>query len=315
MILPSREDCAIIFFRIWPGLAYGRRMVLAFGLVALGLAIQALAGAWVAGALPLVAGNLLLLVRGYDNFVDFKAFDPHAHWERIETDRLAEIVRLDSAIRRWDRSALDVTNLLGAFVFLSLTGGLMALAASGRGTPRILALDGLILMLPHWVTGVRRVLRDPKLVTRARTLQGALQSGAAALEPHSVHLMALMGGDGAKVPGDLKLKIDLAEHHEAFLGLYGQVVLNEVGGTSYPYFYVVLVAREGFGLQDAHEQYTAPKGLTTEFRQEDAVEVLVLRQTTTKTAGYKTGNTRIAAILSEGLRIGESVSGGPPRAA
>ena len=110
-------------------------------------------------------------------------------------------------------------------------------------------------------------------------------------------------------------EIDIADHDDAFLGLYGQVVLNDVAGASHPYFYVVLVANTGFGLRDAYEAFEAPHDMTAEFKEQDSLEVLVLRRATTKTGGYNTDPAKASAILRAGLRLAESVAGGPQRAA
>ena len=49
------------------------------------------AASFVWGALFIVAGNLLTLVSGYDNRVDFGKFDPAAEWVPVEPDKLAEL--------------------------------------------------------------------------------------------------------------------------------------------------------------------------------------------------------------------------------
>ena len=92
------------------------------------------------------------------------------------------------------------------------------------------------------------------------------------------------------------------------MGLYGQVVTNDVNGTSYPYFYVVLVARKGFGLQPVFQAYRPPKKMTKEFKVEDDVEVFVIRQTTSKTSGYHTKNKKMTAILKAGIALADQVA-------
>jgi hypothetical protein len=44
-----------------------------------------------------------------------------------------------------------------------------------------------------------------------------------------------------------------------------------------------------------------------EFRQEGEVEVLVVRQTTTRTSGYHTVNRAARALMAAGLRLAEQV--------
>lgn len=303
MWLPAREDRGVIVFKVWPSLPYGTRLRASFGLIVLALAIQLVTRSFLHGCVFLAAGNLLLLVHGYDNRVDFGTFDPAAQWERVDLEKLDELERLDRKIRRWDASFLDVTNARGGVLFAALAG-LLAWAAWGtRGLPRIVALDGMVLFLPHWITGIRSILLRPRLVIKARTLKALLTDARDALKDHDVNLMMLLRGRETRVPHDLKIRVDLEGGPEDFLGLYGQVVINEVKGSSYPYFYVVLVARRGFGLRRIYEDYRPPVEITKEFKRQDEVEVLVIRQTTTETSGYSTDRLAVKGILREGLHL------------
>jgi hypothetical protein len=183
-----------------------------------------------------------------------------------------------------------------------------AIAVFFPGPVRILVFDAALLLLPHWVTGVRSVLRLPGLLVKVETLRRLLDDARETLGPHRVQLMMLLRGEETRIPGDLKLRIDPAGKPADLLGLYGQVVLNEVQGRSYPYFYVVLVARRGFGLGETYRELTVPGGITAEFNLQDEVEVLVLRQTTTKTSGYHTEPWAAVGILHEGVRLAERVA-------
>jgi len=310
MILPPATDRPIVVFQVWPSLPYRARLFAAFVLIGTGLATQIVTASFLWGALLVAAGNLLVLVSGYDNRVDFGKFDAAAEWVPIERERLAELRRLDRRIRRWDRSALDVTNPLGAAIFVLVTLGLGATAFLVQGPARILVLDAALLLLPHWVTGVRSVLRLPKLLVKIELVQGLLAKLDGALQPHRVHLLALLGGGETPIPQDLKFRVDPAGKPQGFLGLHGQVVLNEVQGRSYPYFYVVLVARRGYGIGEIYGRYRAPGGLTKEFDRKDEVEVLVIRRTTTKTSGYHTDLATAAEILKEGLALAEEAVAG-----
>ena len=312
MILPSATDRSIVVFKVWPSLAYPTRLLAAFVLIGAGLTVQFFPALFVWGALLIAVGNLLTLVSGYDNRVDFGKFDPAAEWVPVERERLAELRGLDRRIRRWDMSVLDVTNPLGAVIFVLVTLALAAVAIFVSGLVRILVLDAALLFLPHWLTGIRSVLRMPKLLVKVDLLQGLFAALDSDLRRHRVRLLTLVGGAEVRIPEDVKFRVDPAGKPEAFLGLHGQVVLNEVQGRSYPYFYVVLVARRGYGLEEIHGTYRAPDGLTKEFERKDEVEVLVIRQTTTKTSGYHTDSAAAVRILREGLALAEEAVTGRP---
>jgi hypothetical protein len=121
--------------------------------------------------------------------------------------------------------------------------------------------------------------------------------------------MLLSGGDEARIPDDIKLKVALADQHPDFMGLYGQVVTNDVQGTSYPYFYVVLVAKRGYGL--GRLQVDAPTYAVVELAPTEEVDVLIIRQFTTDRSGYHTDADRAAAIFQTGLRVAERACRGP----
>jgi len=221
---------------------------------------------------------------------------------------------LDKKIRRWDRSLLDVTNPLGVIAFILLLGALAAGVAFGvavyETTPfgLIAALDAAVLFLPHWFTGVRSILRQPGLLVRIEAIESVLERAKRRLKDHQVNLLMLLTGGDVSIPEDVKFKVDVAGHDKDFLGLYGQVVINAVQGTSYPYFYVVLVARKGYGLREAYRAHREGPDVTKEFKYEGEVEVFILRQHTTDKSGYHTKPAVAEAIFYEGLELAEKVA-------
>jgi hypothetical protein len=287
-------------------------MGIAFTAIAAGLGFQALGGTLLPGLLLVLAGNLLLLTRGYDNRVDFGKYDPATAWERAGIEKLAEIRRLERRMRSWDFSILDVTSALGATILVVLLGALGALAWFATGVARILAIDGLVLLAPHWLTGIRRILTLPGLLVKVRTIESLLKDAQEEIGRHRLDVLVLLAGEGtARLPVDVKFKIVPEGANEDFLGLYGQVSLNEVQGTSYPYFYVVVVARRGFGLEGEFVAYQPPyRTVVKEFKTRDDVEVLVLRQHADRRGGWHTKPASQRILLREGLRLAERVAPG-----
>ncbi len=306
--LPDPEERQVVIFHIWPSLEYGKRLALSFGLAASGLLLQVLSADFWWGALPLALGNMLLLVRGYDNRVDFGSYDPEAEWVCASPQKLDELVELDRKARAWDVSALDVTNPLGFVVFLGVSGLLGYLIWATEGYMRILAADAALLLLPHWITGIRSILKLPRLMVKVATLKQALESLPAAASDWEKDVMVLLVGDERKLPEDVKLRLTPAGAPSDFLGLYGQVVINDVQGTSYPYFYVVVAVRKGCGLQKVFDSYEPPDGLVKEFGGEDNVEFIVIRQRTTKRSGYHTKPAAVERILAEGVSAAQAAA-------
>ncbi len=301
-------DQDTVVYWLWRNLAYPKRMAIAFGLIILGLLLQWYSGEIFAGVIPLIAGNALLLVRGYDNRVEFKGYDPSEQWQRVERSRLIDLKSLDKKMKRWDRSFIDITNALGvvSFVFLVIVIAALFLFASSRAEYTWLLpipVDAAILFLPHWFTGTRRILRMPGLLIKAETLDRVLKQLQPEQEGDKLDVLMLLKGKEKTLPQDIKIKIAPEDAPEGFLGLYGQVVINPVQGRSYPYFYVVMVARPGLGLADLADHFSAPEGTVAEYRTKDGVEILVLRQFTTKTSGYHTDEEMVRALLKLGLAL------------
>lgn len=310
MILPSRADRGIVVFWVLPSLTYGVRLVASGLFVLAGLVLQVTLGSLLPGVLLLAAGNLLLLVRGYDNRVDFEGFEADAHWERVDVTKLEELKALHARMRRWDRSLVDVTNPWGLVAFVLMAGALLLWGIVTAAVWRILAIDAAVLLIPHWVTGIRTILVRPTLIVRIDVIEEVLDRAASRLADHHVTLMMLLSGTETPIPDDVKFKVDIKGRADGFLGLYGQVVINEVQGSSYPYFYVVLVAKKGFGLHKVFQAYRPPEKITKEFKREKNVEVFVVRQHTTKTSGYHTKPDAATRIFQQGLRIAEDVAAG-----
>ncbi len=304
MIFPSAQNRGVVVFLIWNGLAFHIRVALGAGLLLAGLAFQAVTLHFLPG-LPFLLGSILFfLVRGFDNRVDFGRFDPAVQWDQVAFDKLDQLIEHDRRMARWDRSALDVTNGLGAFVLVSFAATLVFLAFASQGALQILIIDALVLLVPHWLTGTRSVIRQPNLVLKADLLRRLVQRADSALSQHTPQLLMLLQGE-QRIPTDLKLKVSIKDQAPEFLGLYGQLVLNRVQGKPYPYFYAVLVTKPGCGLRELGQSYRAPDKLISELKEQSDVEVFVIRQRTTKTSGYHTKPATMELILSEGLRLAE----------
>ena len=310
MFLPNAEERNIVIFKLWPSLPYKIRLPAGICLIALGLVIQAITQSFWTGVIFLLVANALLLVSGYDNRVDFAQYDPSAEWERVDEKKLQELKQLDRKIKQWDLSLLDVSNVLGGIIFVLLTGMLVVGALAFSGAVQILIIDALILLLPHWITGIRRILRLPNITIRIDLIEKLIAGIRNRPGNRRIDLMMLLSGGEAKLPRDVKFKVDIQDHHPDFLGLYGQVVLNTVQGSHYPYFYVVLVSKKNLDLRKEYDSYSPPTGIVKEVKNQGEVKVMVIRQHTTKTSGYHTKFPAAARILDQGLTLAEKVAAG-----
>jgi len=310
LTLLNKNEGGIVVFHIWKTLNYKYRILLSLSLILIGLAWQIATFEYLPGLLFLIAGNLFLLTRGYTNKVDLGGYHPEAEWQKTEASRLDEILKLNKKIRQWNFSLFDISSA-GGFIFMLLI--IVLLVALGfisykfQSRPLgLLAVDAFILLIPHWYTGLRRIMTTPKLVQKIKIFQ-ELIADVDVDENSEIQYLMLLAGEKTKVPKDLKIKIDFQPRPEGFLGLYGQVNINEVQGKEYPYYYMVLVTKTGIELKQSTTQYISRGKFILEFQIKNDIQTMVIRQYTTKNSGYFTDTLTRRRIYKDSLSLTKKI--------
>lgn len=333
----SGENVKTVLFLVLPTLEYKLRMGMSLALILAAFYIQFQLDQTGLGMVLLVCGNLLLLVKGYDNRVKFAGYHPEAAWTEVDMHAIRVLKFTEEKVKRWDRDFLDISNIPGAisfgltlivmvFVYFSL------LPKPGTESLQILIVDAGILLFPHWITGLRRIsnVLTSGLTMKIDEITNILNRSRNQLKRHKVHYYMLLKGNKVKIPTDVKFRVNIADAPEDFLGLYGQVVLNDVQGNKFPYFYCVLVARkdtvelaklEKLNVAPTKQKkdagfltrfFTIVKAedrIITEYKLQRDVQVLVVRQFTTRTSGYHTKAAMEDRILRLSISMAESLSG------
>jgi hypothetical protein len=177
---------------------------------------------------------------------------------------------------------------------------LLNLSSSTQHWAVVFAVDAAVLLLPHWITGTRRSWRPVSLTQQIDALETALAVVEGQQEPpcQIQPMFQMVGKDDHRTPLGARVFIRFPDGPKDFLGLQFQISINDVQGTKYPYLYAVIVARNSFHLLSQHltEARRICDGLTVEASREQDVEVIVIRQPTTKTSGYHTKSSAIARI-------------------
>lgn len=297
MFLDDRQR-SDLKFKVLPGLPYTTRLVVVVGLWVSGLVVQGAGGIW-PGAILIFAGTILALIRGYSNEPKVRPRSGGKRWENATLDQFRRIGEIDEEARRWDRKALiDATNVWGFLVFLLLlvaVGGVgLLVLETTSGDARlstIFLVDAAALFLPFWLTGLRRLYQRTELMIRVRALETIVdhieKSKARGLMP--APMLELQKTERGDLPLDVKLMVRFEDAPDDFMGVQVQVSLNDVQGTKYPYLYCVILAKPGFHLHrwDTKVDGGRPKILTERNRTEE-VELIVVRQKTTRKSGYHT---------------------------
>ena len=175
MLLPSRQRVEEIHFHFGKNLSYTWRLVIALCLIVSGLIIQIIGptGAFLVG-LPLVlAGVLLLLVKGYHNTVEQKP--ESLVWRPCERKDIDRILQVNQAEKQWDKDYIDITNTRGiislVFIFIVLAAiWFFVQAHYSHDTAALLVANAVVMFFPFWITGVRFILKNDQLVIKAQLL-------------------------------------------------------------------------------------------------------------------------------------------------
>lgn len=312
MNTPQTNQQDLVVFHILPRLGVRWHLALAAILIAAGITVQALLLDELIGALLLLAGTLFLTAKGYDSRIKLVEYDPTTTWEPAGSDTLLRVRDLAKRARRWDRSALDVSNWLGcATLGLAVLTLLVFVGGSfPEALAEILLLDAAVLILPHWLTGIRRGQGKPEIVVKARALLPVYESLISTWPEHDITIHLCMKGLPEKrIPTDVKIRVERKTPAEGSLGATIQCVLNHVQGTPYPYIYAVMVAKPGLKLRGIYGEYGPPSGIIKEWSEKGNVEVAIIRQHTTRTSGYHTREKTAITIAQEAVAMLETYSG------
>ena len=319
-ILPPREKDGEIKFFLAKSLPYRMRMLLVFSALAGGLGLQLTAGFWFGYPL-LVLGLLLGMNSGYDAAPKRTGTET---WERVTPDEYAKIELRAEELKSWDDDFFDGTSGAGlaglatAVVVCVIAYGLAAAAWNFPDAYWVyFALDAAVLILPLWFIGTRDYLRKAKLIIKIGLLKNIMEALNDPSDAQVQPMLALQTTEaGGKEPEDARLMIKLVGAPKEFYGIQAQLSINSVQGKDYPYLYCVLIAKSGSGLLNGWEAFTAQpergflENLVSSLLSRGAggklvyepsspgeVDIIVVRQETTRTGGYFTPPAAARAVV------------------
>jgi hypothetical protein len=303
-----RGEIQFVFMKSWP---YTLRMAVIILCFIAGLVIQFTVNFWLGLGL-LLAGTLIGFIRGYH---PKPKTGKEETWNRVTPDEFKKVVSKEKQLQVWDRDAFDITNKLGCSVllimmviFAVLSFVVSAVLHMGSLVKYIL-LDSLVVLMPHWITGIRTYLKKDQLILKIGLLEFIMKqlTSDSTLQVHPM-LSVQKTGDGKQVPKDVRLMIRFLNAPEDFLGIQVQISVNTVQGSDYPYLYCVLLGRERAGLLDKSLPQTEPSpNIQIERSKSEDVEVLVIRQKTTRTSGYHTDKNAAWQVMFFALKLGRKL--------
>lgn len=303
--LPDPRTRGDLHFRVAKFLPYGCRLLLLLACLGTGLLVQFLFNFY-AGLPLLLLATLLGAVKGYK-------VDPQPagkeEWQQVDAAAFMKIKAKADALKKWDADLFDISCGRGGclFVFMVVSLFFTALGMAAEYSDEwlfIVGIDAVILLIPQWFIGTRSYLTNDQLVIITQLLLRCVEWVKPFPGVTAQPLLALkQAKDGSgKVPVNARLMLRVADAPAWFLGVQVQVNINNVQGNSYPYLYCVLVAKQegkmaarAGSVKGALKSFT---GITVETQSEDGVDVIVIRQKTTRTSGYHTNDKAVRGILT-----------------
>jgi len=300
-----------VIFHIFPNLPFMMRLVISLIMIGGGILWQFLTGIPSPGWVPLLLGSLLLMYKGVDKRVIKNSIFHNADWKKISREQVKQIIDTKRELSKWDTSVYESSGCLGGGILILLIGASLFLLVAGFDNTYMMCVgtDMLALFLPQFFSGMKRFDMLLRPVLYAQKVLEAATALEIMYPMAKIEFMVLLGikkSSKTAVPKEVKFKVTFPQDSPEFLGMYGQFSMNNVGSNTYPYFYTVQVYKDGFGLKEKMKklQLTDPK-IIKEFTREKGVEVLVIRQLTTKTSGYHTKPAQVEKILHESVRAYE----------
>ncbi len=314
VLLPDAQKREVLQFYFVKSLPYAIRILAATLFMVLGIVLQIML-AWPAALIGtglFFFAGFLLAAAGYTN----KPKEPPGGgiWKTVDVDRLDTILDIHSRSKSWDLAAFDVSNGLGVTLFLLvalIVGGLTLFGwRESQSWPFLIAGSAAGLYLPLWFSGLRAGYSREPLILKVRILRDLLVDFETIQhrgeEPRAS--LNLAGPQTDAIPLDAKFQINFTDASPDFYGLQCQININTVQGRKYPYCYFVVVAKRGMNIFPAATGLEHLGETTVETKFQGDVEIIVIRQYTTRTSGYHTSAARCRELLHTALQAARRVA-------
>lgn len=193
-------------------------------------------------------------------------------------------------------------------------------------------LDCLTLLLPIWFGGTVSAWKPPQLERKAEYLLDIYKTASQSPDLEFVPSIQVLGEGEKLVPADCRMLVKLKDGPEDFIGVQVQISINDADGTKYPYCYCVLIARKEFGLASRVQPFLSPpeprrklalrrkssnglqeaqrhryKGLIAEVGSEPDVDVVVIRQVTSR-GGYYTTKEQAQTVFENAISLARAIT-------
>ncbi len=233
-----------------------------------------------------------------------------ATWQQVTPQKIEDVSVQCKKIKKFRGSSAGAVVAVFVFFVIGLSFGMPLLRAMSSISFPLAAgiIDVIILFSGLALTGRKSAWMPHALDVKIETVKRIVNSTMIKKDPALQAIPYLEIGETkeGKLPMDTRLLVKFKNAPSTFIGLQGQVSINTVKSRNYPYFYLVLLAKPEFHLFEKFEDHSLDK-LVIERKKTEGVDVIVIRQRTTKTSGYHTNEGIQDYILSNGIRLAKAI--------
>ncbi len=290
----------LIFDEISPRL----RVVVSVLLISAGFLIQVSTRNILAGLPFIIFCALLNIVKSVSIK---KVMADKLTWQGVTAQKIDEVIEHCRRVKKFRSGNLGcfVAFIIGVVFF----GGFIFPVIQDLSPPfPVLATiaNAFILFTGLILSGRKSAWIPRALDIKVGIIKGIIESTLVKDDPTLMAAPYLEIGDTGKgtFPNDTRILIKFKDAPDEFIGLQGQISINTVKSRNYPYFYVVIIARHAFKLFEKFKSTNVVlDNITIEQKRTAEVDVIVIRQTTTKTSGYHTDQKVRDRILSGSIKL------------
>ncbi len=232
------------------------------------------------------------------------------NWQQVTPEKINEVLSQCKRIKKFRSN--DIGYFVGFFIFLVffLTFGVPLLKELPSVPFPLIAtvINAIILFCGLSLSGRRRAWIPRSLDIKTEIVKRILESDTINKDPTLQVIPYLEIGETKEgtFPTDSRLLVKFKDGPPDFIGIQAQISINSVKSRDFPYFYVVLLAKSAFNLFEKLGRQTLDK-LVIEPKKTAEVDVIVIRQRTTKTSGYHTNTKAQDYILTNSIALAKQL--------
>ncbi len=290
------------------------RSALSFLLVMIGYALQVTGRNFLIG-LPFLIGCFLInLIKG----ISIKSESASEYvWEEVTPERIELVYEHCRKIKKFKSAGIGCfIGLIFGSIFLF---GIFAPVLVGKNGIlgfglTVAIIDTIILFAGLFVSGNKSAWMPNNMDVKTTVVRRLINLPSIIKDP-SLKVAPFLEIGKTKTgsfPHDTRMLVKFIDAPETFIGVQGQISINTVKSSAYPYFYNVIIAKHEF---DLFKKLGQPelRNITIENNEDDEIDVVVIRQTTTKTSGYHTDDNAQNYILENSISLAKSMLNAKPR--